>query len=292
MTDTTTTPEAVRYELGDDGIATLTLDDPTQSANTMNAGYIESMGRAVERLTSDRDQLRGVVITSAKKTFFAGGDLHTMIKAGPEDAQSVFDEIETVKAQLRTLETIGKPVVAALNGTALGGGLEIALACHRRIAVNDGKSVFGLPEVTLGLLPGAGGVTRTVRMFGLQEALMNVLLQGPQMKPERALKAGLLDELVDDVDALVPAARAWIAANADDAQATTQPWDREGYKVPGGTPSSPKLAEFLPAFPATLRKQTKGAPYTAPRNIMSAAVEGTQVPFETATRIESRYLST
>ncbi|MDN5851905.1 MAG: enoyl-CoA hydratase-related protein, partial [Actinomycetia bacterium] len=210
MTDTTTTAEAVRYELGADGIATLTLDDPLQSANTMNAGYIASMGRAVERLSADRDQLKGVVITSAKKTFFAGGDLNVMIKAQPDDAQSVFDEIETVKAQLRALETLGKPVVAALNGTALGGGLEIALACHRRIAVDDGKSVFGLPEVTLGLLPGAGGVTRTVRMFGLQEALMNVLLQGPQMKPDRALAAGLVDELVDDVDALVPAARAWI----------------------------------------------------------------------------------
>ena len=290
MTETTTTAEAVRYELDADGIATLTLDDPTQSANTMNAGYIASMGRAVEQLTADRDRLKGVVITSAKKTFFAGGDLHTMIQAGPADAQAVFDEIETVKAQLRTIETIGKPVVAALNGTALGGGLEIALASHRRIAVNDGKSAFGLPEVTLGLLPGGGGVTRTVRMFGLQEALMNVLLQGPQMKPERALKAGLVDELVDDIDALVPAARAWIEANADSSEAATQPWDRDGYKVPGGTPSSPKLAQFLPAFPATLRKQTKGAPYTAPRNIMSAAVEGTQVPFETATRIESRYL--
>ncbi|UPK74889.1 3-hydroxyacyl-CoA dehydrogenase NAD-binding domain-containing protein [Nocardioidaceae bacterium SCSIO 66511] len=290
MTETTTTAEAVRYELDADGIATLTLDDPAQRANTMNAAYIASMGRAVDQLSADRERIKGVVITSAKSTFFAGGDLHTMIQAQPENAQAVFDEIETVKAQLRTIETIGKPVVAALNGTALGGGLEIALACHRRIAVNDGRSLFGLPEVTLGLLPGGGGVTRTVRMFGLQEALMNVLLQGPQMKPERALKAGIVDELVDDAEALVPAARAWIQAHADDADAASQPWDRDGYKMPGGTPSSPKLAQFLPAFPATLRKQTKGAPYTAPRNIMSAAVEGAQVDFDTATRIESRYL--
>ncbi|MGH3359096.1 MAG: 3-hydroxyacyl-CoA dehydrogenase NAD-binding domain-containing protein, partial [Nocardioidaceae bacterium] len=290
MTDTTTTADTIRYELDGDGIATLTLDDPGQSANTMNAAYVASMGRAVERLVADRERLKGIVITSAKKTFFAGGDLHTMIQAGPEHAQALFDEIETIKRQLRTIETLGKPVVAALNGTALGGGLEIALACHRRIAVNDGRSVFGLPEVTLGLLPGGGGVTRTVRMFGLQDALMNVLLQGPQLKPERALKAGLVDELVDDQDALVPAARAWIDQNADNAEAATQPWDREGYKVPGGTPSSPKLAQFLPAFPSTLRKQIKGAPYTAPRNIMSAAVEGTQVDFDTASRIESRYL--
>ena len=287
---TTTEASAVRYEHGDDGIVTLTLDDPGHSANTMNERYTRGMRAAVDRLAAERDDITGVIVTSAKSTFFAGGDIDLMTRATKADAQRLFEVIEEVKAQLRVLETIGKPVVAALNGTALGGGLEIALACHHRIAVDDGRSEFGLPEVSLGLLPGCGGITRTVRMFGLQKALMDVLLQGPRMKPERARNTGLVDELVGSVDDLIPAARAWITEHADDAEAATQPWDREGYKTPGGKPSNPKLAQFLPAFPGNLRKQTKGAPYPAARSIMSAAVEGAQVDFETACRIESRYL--
>ena len=285
----TGTAEVVRYERGDDGIVTLVLDDPSSSANTMNPAYARSMAAAVARLAAERDQVRGVIVTSAKKTFFAGGDLRTMIKATPADAPVIFAEIEGIKASLRQLETLGVPVVAALNGAALGGGLEIALACHHRIAVDDGQSEFGLPEVTLGLLPGGGGVTRTVRMFGLQDALMNVLLQGPRLKPARAQAAGLVDELVATQDDLIPAARAWLAANEGDTDAATQPWDRKDYRMPGGTPSSPKLAQFLPAFPSNLRKQLKGAPYPAPRAIMAAAVEGAQVDVDTASRIESRY---
>ncbi len=132
-----------------------------------------------------------MVITSAKKTFFAGGNLKSMMQATPDDAPRIFAEVEEVKAQLRRLETLGKPVVAAVNGSALGGGLEIALACHHRIAVDDPKTEIGLPEVTLGLLPGGGGVTRTVRMLGLSSALLDVLLQGPRMKPQQAKDKGL-----------------------------------------------------------------------------------------------------
>jgi 3-hydroxyacyl-CoA dehydrogenase/enoyl-CoA hydratase/3-hydroxybutyryl-CoA epimerase len=283
------TESMIRYDVDADGIVVLTLDDPQASANTMNERYIRSMTAVVERLYADREAIKGVVITSAKKTFFAGGDLTRMIKATPAEADLIFTEVQQVKADLRRLETLGKPVVAAINGAALGGGLEIALACHHRIAVDDGRSEIGLPEVTLGLLPGGGGVTRTVRMFGLQDALMNVLLQGQRNKPAKAKEIGLVDELVGDLDHLLPAAKRWVLANADNAEAATQPWDREDYRIPGGTPSSPKLAQFLPAFPANLRKQLKGAHYPAPHNIMAAAVEGTQTDFETATRIESRY---
>ncbi|MGH3356251.1 MAG: 3-hydroxyacyl-CoA dehydrogenase NAD-binding domain-containing protein, partial [Nocardioidaceae bacterium] len=212
-----------------------------------------------------------------------------MIQTTHEDASRVFETAETVKAQLRRLEQLGVPVVAALNGAALGGGLEIALACHHRIVADDDSIQLGLPEVTLGLLPGGGGVTRTVRMFGLQDALMNVLLQGPRMKPAKALEVGIVDQVVP-ADSLLDAARTWVREHREDADAATQPWDRKDYRMPGGTPSSPKLAQFLPAFPANLRKETKGAPYPAPRNIMSAAVEGAQVDFDTASRIESRYL--
>ncbi|OCB07022.1 3-hydroxyacyl-CoA dehydrogenase NAD-binding domain-containing protein, partial [Mycobacterium intracellulare] len=278
----------IAWDKDADGIVTLTLDDPTGSANVMNEHYKESMHKAVERLVAEKDSVTGVVITSAKKTFFAGGDLKSMINAGPENAGDVFTEVEDIKRDLRTLETLGKPVVAAINGAALGGGLEIALACHHRIAADVKGLVVGLPEVTLGLLPGGGGVTRTVRMFGIQKAFMEVLSQGTRFKPAKAKEIGLVDELVGSVDELVSAAKAWIKANPDSHE---QPWDKKGYKMPGGTPSSPALAGILPSFPALLKKQLKGAPMPAPRAILDAAVEGAQVDFDTASRIESRYFT-
>src|SRR5246127_2970488 len=278
----------IHWDKDADGIVTLTLDDPTGSANVMNEHYAESMHNAVEKLVAEKDSITGVVITSAKKTFFAGGDLKGMIKLGPEDAGEAFDTVEAVKRALRTLEPLGKPVVAAINGAALGGGLEIALACHHRI-VADVKGVqIGLPEVTLGLLPGGGGVARTVRMLGIQNAFVNVLSQGTRFKPAKAKEIGLVDEVRPTVEELVPAAKAWIKANPDSHE---QPWDKKGYKMPGGTPSSPGLAAILPSFPALLRKQLKGAPMPAPKAILAAAVEGAQVDFDTASRIESRYFA-
>ena len=278
----------IQWDKDADGIVTLTMDDPSGSANVMNEAYIESMGKAVDRIVAEKDSITGVVITSAKKTFFAGGDLTSMIKAAPEDAGEFFATIETVKRQLRTLETLGKPVVAAINGAALGGGLEIALACHHRIAADVKGSQLGFPEVTLGLLPGGGGVTRTVRMFGVQNAFVNILSQGTRFKPAKAKEIGLVDEVLPTVEELVPAAKAWIKANPDSHE---QPWDKKGYKMPGGTPSSPGLAAILPSFPALLRKQLKGAPMPAPKAILAAAVEGAQVDFDTASRIESRYFA-
>jgi len=283
----TTTETAVRYDKDADGIVTLTLDDPNQSANTMNQLYIDSMGAAVARLYEEKDDVTGVVVASAKKTFFAGGDLKDMIQATTADAESVYVMCETVKAALRKLELFPKPVVAAINGAALGGGFEICLATNHRIAV-EGKVVVGLPESQLGLLPGGGGVTRIIRKFGLQAGLMDYLLTGAQFKATEAKEKGLVDELVSSQDELIPAAKAWIKANPDAFQ---NPWDAPGYKMPGGSPKSPAVAGFLPAFPAMLRKQTKGAVYPAARAILSAAVEGANRDFDTASRIESRYLT-
>jgi 3-hydroxyacyl-CoA dehydrogenase/enoyl-CoA hydratase/3-hydroxybutyryl-CoA epimerase len=278
----------IAWDKDADGIVTLTMDDPTGSANVMNEHYQESMHNAVERLVAEKDSITGVVIASAKKTFFAGGDLKGMIHLGPENAGDAFDTVESVKRDLRALETLGKPVVAAINGAALGGGLEIALACHHRI-VADVKGVqIGLPEVTLGLLPGGGGVARITRMLGIQNGFVNVLSQGTRFKPAAAKDNGLVDELVSSIDELVPAAKAWIKANPD---SHTQPWDAKGYKMPGGTPATPSLAAILPSFPSLLRKQLKGAPMPAPRAILAAAIEGAQVDFETACRIESRYFT-
>jgi 3-hydroxyacyl-CoA dehydrogenase / enoyl-CoA hydratase / 3-hydroxybutyryl-CoA epimerase len=282
----------IAWDKDADGIVTLTMDDPSGSANVLNEAYIDSMGKAVDRLVAEKDSITGVVITSAKKTFFAGGDLTAMIKAGPEDAGQFFDTVETSKKQLRTLETLGKPVVAAINGAALGGGLEIALACHHRIAADVKGSQIGLPEATLGLLPGCGGVTRTVRMLGIQNAFVNVLAQGTRFKPAKAKEIGLIDELLPTVEELVPRAKAWIKEELQaKPDAHEQPWDKKGYKMPGGTPSSPSLAAILPSFPSNLRKQLKGAPMPAPRAILAAAVEGAQVDFDTASRIESRYFA-
>src|SRR4051794_14244415 len=293
MVSTTSTDDitAVRYEQDADGIVVLTLDDPTASANTMNELYQRSMHAAVERLYDEVDGVTGVVVASAKKTFFAGGNLTLMMQATPDDAASVFAGIEAMKHDLRRLEKLPRPVVAAINGAALGGGFEIALACNHRVVVDDPSAVVGLPEATLGLLPGGGGVTRVTRMLGIQSALMDVLLQGPRFKPADAKAKALVDDVVVAREDLLPTAKAWILEHRDDADAALNPWDRDGYRMPGGTPQSPKLAAFLPAFPALLRQQTKGAVYPAQRAILSAAVEGASVDFETASRIESRYLT-
>ncbi|GHK02163.1 3-hydroxyacyl-CoA dehydrogenase [Streptomyces sp. Y2F8-2] len=277
----------IRWEQDDAGVVTLVLDDPNQSANTMNQAFKESIAAIAERAEAEKDSIRGIIYTSAKKTFFAGGDLKDMIKAGPEDARQAFETGVAIKNSLRRIETLGKPVVAALNGAALGGGYEIALASHHRIALDAPGSKIGLPEVTLGLLPAGGGVTRTVRLMGIADALLKVLLQGTQYSPRRALENGLVHEVAATPEEMMAKARAFIDANPE----SHQPWDRPGYKIPGGTPSNPKFAANLPAFPANLKKQLNGAPYPAPRNILAAAVEGSQVDFETALTIEARYFT-
>ncbi|MFC7274863.1 3-hydroxyacyl-CoA dehydrogenase NAD-binding domain-containing protein [Paractinoplanes rhizophilus] len=277
-----------QYERAADGVVTLTMDDPGQSANTMNAAYVEGMSAALDRLEAERDEVTGVIVTSAKTTFFAGGDITLMSTATPGDTERLAELLGTIKRDLRRLETYGRPVVAAINGAALGGGLEIALACHHRVALDARGTRLGFPEVTLGLLPGAGGVTRTVRMLGLAPALTTWLLTGRRMRPADAAENGLVDEVAATPEEMFAKARAWIAANPGAAQ----PWDRPGFKIPGGSPSTPKLAAQLPAFAATLRKQLKGNRLPAPEAILATAVEGAQVDFATAEVIETRHLIT
>ncbi|WP_269069469.1 3-hydroxyacyl-CoA dehydrogenase NAD-binding domain-containing protein [Actinomycetospora endophytica] len=276
-----------RWDADADGIVTLTMDDPDASANTMNDRFGRDFETTLDRLESEKDSITGVVLTSAKKTFFAGGNLEDLRNYGASEAQRVYDNSQQIKAALRRLETLGKPVVAAINGAALGGGLEIALATHHRIALDAKGSKIGLPEVTLGLLPGGGGVVRTVRLLGIADALMQVLLQGQQRNPKDALEARLVDEVVDSPEDLLAKAKQWVKDNPEAAQ----PWDVKGYKIPGGTPSTPAFAANLPAFPANLRKQLKNAPMPAPYNIMCAAVEGSQVDIDNAAKIESRYFA-
>ncbi|MYU52659.1 MULTISPECIES: 3-hydroxyacyl-CoA dehydrogenase NAD-binding domain-containing protein [Streptomyces] len=280
-----TAVSTIRWEQDETGIVTLVLDDPDQSANTMNNAFKASLTAIADRLEAERDTVRGIIVTSAKKTFFAGGDLRDLIAVTPAQAQQAFEAGNGIKRDLRRIETLGKPVVAAINGAALGGGYEIALACHHRIALDTSATKIGLPEVTLGLLPAGGGVTRTVRLLGIADALLKVLLQGTRYNATRAKDAGLIHDTAATPEELLTKARAFI----DDNPESRQPWDAPGYRIPGGTPAQPKFAANLPAFPANLKKQLNGAPYPAPRNILAAAVEGSQVDFETAQTIEARY---
>lgn len=264
-------------------IAIITLDNPDKSANIINAQFAQAFYRVLAELKQNT-QVQGIIITSAKSTFMAGGDLEYLygLRHQPE---AIFKEAEELKALFRFLETIGKPVVAAINGAALGGGYELALACHYRIALNDERIRIGLPEVSLGLLPGAGGVVKMVRLLGLQAA-MPFLMEGKKVNPKDALQNGLIHALATDIADMMQQAEAWINANPR----ARQPWDREDYRIPGGDAKHPKIAQMLAVAPAMLTKKTFNN-YPAPQAIMNAAVEGTLVDFDTACRIESRYFT-
>ncbi|RYF17691.1 MAG: 3-hydroxyacyl-CoA dehydrogenase [Comamonadaceae bacterium] len=276
--------KTIRYELAD-GIATLTFDEPGSPVNTMCLQWQEDLSAAVQRVLADRDAIRGIVLASAKTTFFAGADLKATLRLKPEDGPAVFREIELVKKNFRTLETLGKPVVACLNGAALGGGWEVALVAHHRVAVDNPKIQLGLPEITLGLIPGASGITKMTRLLGLMGA-QPYILESKLFAPREAFELGLVHELVPDAAALRPAALAWIAANPQ----AQQPWDAKDYRMPGGTPANPKVAGMLSVAPAVLKQKTRGL-YPAPEYALAAMVEGAQVDFDTALRIESRYLA-
>ncbi|MDB5914485.1 MAG: enoyl-CoA hydratase/isomerase family protein, partial [Ramlibacter sp.] len=276
--------KTIQYALSD-GIATLTFDEPGSPVNTMCLQWQDDLDEAVAQLVKDRDALRGVVLASAKSTFFAGADLKGTMRLTADDGPRVFREIERVKKNFRTLETLGKPVVACLNGAALGGGWEVALAAHYRVAVDQPKIQFGLPEVTLGLIPGASGITKMTRLLGLVGAQPYVL-ESKLFGPREALELGLVQELVADAGGLRAAGLAWIAANPQ----AQQPWDVKDYRMPGGTPSDPRIAGMLAVAPAALKQKTRGL-YPAPEAALAAMVEGAQVDFDTALRIESRYLA-
>ena len=278
----------IRYQL-QDGIATITFDEPDSPVNTMSLQWQDDMDAVAAHVLQDKDAIQGIVLESAKATFFAGADLKGTMRLRESDAGRIFNEIERVKKNFRAIETLGKPVVSCLNGTALGGGWEVALVGHHRIAIDDRKIQFGLPEVTLGLLPGASGVTKLTRHLGLMGA-QPYLVEGKLFSPAEAKNLGLVHDLVaagDNARSEMRAkALAWIAGNPK----AQHPWEAKGYKVPGGLPSSPAVAGMLAVAPAMIKKQTRGL-YPAPEAIMACMVEGLQVDIETALRIESRYLA-
>ena len=280
--------KTIQYTLTD-GIATITFDEPNSPVNTMCLQWQEDMTELAEQVLQDKDAIQGILLTSNKSTFFAGADLKGAMRLKPSDAPTIYTEIERLKQNFRTIETLGKPVVSLINGTALGGGWEVALVGHHRIAIDDRKIQLGLPEVTLGLLPGASGVTKMTRHLGLMGA-QPYLVEGKIFSPSDAKRLGLVHDLVAPGENAVAEMRtkalAWIAANP----AAQHPWEAKGYKVPGGLPSSPAVAQMLVVAPAMIKKQTRGL-YPAPEAIMACMVEGLQVDIETALRLESRALA-
>jgi 3-hydroxyacyl-CoA dehydrogenase/enoyl-CoA hydratase/3-hydroxybutyryl-CoA epimerase len=277
--------ETLRYELADDGIATLTFDESGSPVTTMKLQWQHDLAEATDCLVRDSEKIKGVLLASAKSTFFAGAELKGVLKLKAADAAGGFAQIEALKRSFRRIETLGRPVVALLNGAALGGGWEGALVAHARFALDDRKIQFGMPEVSLGLIPGATGITKTVRLLGLQAA-NPLLLEGKLFGQREALEMGLVDGLGDSVESLRAQALAWIADHPD----AIQPWDRKDYKMPGGTPSNPKIAAGLVVAPAMLAQKTRGL-YPAAQAILEAMVEGAMVDYDTATRIESRKLA-
>lgn len=280
----------IEFQRDAQGIITLCIDMPGQAVNTMNRAFQQAFAATVQRLQQEianDPEIRGVILTSAKSTFFAGGDLRELLAVGPsqEDKAECFAMLQANHRAMRAFERLGRPVVAAMNGSALGGGLELALACHYRVCLDQPKIELAFPEVTLGLLPGAGGVVRTVRMLGLQEA-MPYLTEGKKMKPQQALQAGFVQELASDVEDMLAKARAFILAKPD----AQQPWDDKQYKLPGGAVSSPKIMQMIQVAPAMLRAKTRGL-LPAPEAILAVMVEGAQVDVDNALTIEARYFT-
>ncbi len=273
---------SVNFEKDNDGIVTLTLDMPGRSMNVLNDELSKPLAEAIGKIEGDAS-IKGVIVTSGKKEFLAGADIEKVFAiTDPADA---FKLAEDYKGFLRRLELCGRPVVAALNGTALGGGLELALACHYRVAIDDPKAKFGLPEVKLGLLPGGGGTQRLPRLIGIQPSLP-LMLEGKELKASDAKNAGIIHALAKDREDLMAQAKAWCLANPK----PVQPWDDKKFKWPGGDAKSPANGQLWAIAPSMANAKTQGN-FPAPINIMASVFDGGITDFDTGCRSESRYFA-
>lgn len=287
--------DVIREDQHDGGILTWILDAPGSAVNLLDTAVVRALAARLDEVEDRREDdssvVAGIILTSAKESFCASADLDAMAAATAADAGAVYDLAVGLATQFRRLETLGVPVVAALNGSALGGGLGLALATHHRIAVDEPGLRFGLPEVGFGLCPGAGGVLRTVRLLGVERSLDELLLVGASCGTQDAIQRGIVDEAVDDAEELLPAARQWILDHPD----AVQPWDAAGYRVPEGRPGLPTgngdhpLMAVLQFLPARLRSRLDVLHNPAPRAILATAVEGLQVDLDTAALVEARY---
>ncbi|MDO5770359.1 MAG: enoyl-CoA hydratase-related protein, partial [Psychrobacter sp.] len=267
-------------ERDDAGIITVTIDQSDRKMNVIGDGFTQSFASLSDSFIAD-DTAKGLILTSGKDTFIVGADIDQL--GHIETPEQAYNLVEDLKSSLRKLETCGKPVVAAMTGTTLGGGLEIALACHYRIAIDSPKTKLGLPEVKLGLLPGGGGTQRLPRLVGIQKAL-ELMTQGKELRPGPAKDIGLINETASDKDDMLAKAKAWIKANPK----VQQPWDVRGFKIPGGDPKHPNVAQVFSVAPAMAYQKSNGN-YPAIVHIMSCVFEGCMVNIDTGLEVESRY---
>ena len=279
--------ETIHYGQDDEGIVTLTIDIPDRSMNVLTPEFMAELDAAIDRFAAD-DSVKGVVITSAKTSFIAGADLKELVGVFEQGLgeQEIYEFAGKYSKLYRKLETCGKPVAAAINGTALGGGLELCLACHYRVILDNPKGVIGLPEVQVGLLPGAGGTQRLPRLIGIRESLP-LMLEGRHVKPAKAVKLGIGHELASDIGEMIAKARAWILEKGD----PVQPWDKRGFKVPGGAGGMhPGTVQTFMAGNAMVADKTQHN-YPAPPAILSCVYEGTFLPIDKGLKVEVQYFT-
>jgi 3-hydroxyacyl-CoA dehydrogenase/enoyl-CoA hydratase/3-hydroxybutyryl-CoA epimerase len=276
--------KTIDYQVDKDGVAILTLDVKGKPMNVMTPEFMSDIAELGGKIAGDED-VTGAVLTSGKDSFMAGADLKEIVaQFGPgADVGNVYKWCRALQQAYRDLETCGKPVAAAINGTALGGGLELCLACHYRVVADNPKAVFGLPEVTVGLLPGAGGTQRLSRLIGIEPAL-KLMTQGKHLKAAEAVDAGIAHQLVEPGKE-VAAAKAWILESGD----AEQPWDKKGFKVPGGAGLMNPAAIQTFMFGTSLLQKMTNHNYPAPITIMSAVYEGTVLPMDKALDVETKY---
>ncbi|MGE0828970.1 MAG: enoyl-CoA hydratase-related protein, partial [Hyphomonadaceae bacterium] len=285
--------ETMKIEIDGDGIALVTFDVPGRSMNTITGAVMRDFVTLTEEIKSN-DKIKGVVLHSGKANgFCAGADIGEMgsgslqggagqAKTEEERLKALFEGAFSLNRTFRALETCGKPIAVALEGLALGGGLEIALACHYRVAADNPKIQFGLPEAKIGLLPGAGGTQRLPRLIGVQAAAM-MILQGESKTPQEAKALGFVHELAP-AGQTIEAAKKWVKANPK----AVQPWDAKGFKIPGGGPYTPGGGMVFAGGNAMVHRQSFGN-YPAQKYILSCIYEGVQVPIDAGVRIETRY---
>jgi len=284
-----------RFDIDNDGIATVTWDMPGKSMNVIGISVMDEFEKIIAAISTD-EAITGVIVTSGKESFSGGADLKMLealnlefqakleLKGQEAAVKQLFDDASRLGNIYRKLETCGKPIVAAINGTAVGGAFELVLACHYRIVGDDESIKLGLPEVRVGLMPGAGGTQRVARLANPQDA-MQMLLKGGQLSPSRAKAMKLVDAVVPTGD-LLAAARQWLA----ESPRSVQPWDEDGFKLPGGKVYSAQGANVFPPANAIYRRETYDN-YPGARSILSAVFEGLQLPIDAALRVEARYFT-
>ena len=274
----------IDYSVDGDGIATISWNVTNRPMNVMNEESISAFAAAVDKALGDEGVV-GVIVTSSRREFVVGADLDQMRRAW-KDAQSIYESGERFQGLFRRMETSEKPFVAAITGHALGGGYEICLACHHRIAADAPRMKIGLPESKVGLLPGAGGTQRLPRLIGIEKALP-LMLEGKELDQQKALQTGLVDAVVP-ADRLLDEAKQWLLTEGP--KNVVKPWDQKGFKLPGGAVQSPRGNQTFTVANAMVREKTYGN-YPAQLNILSCVFEGCQVDIDTGLKIERRYFA-